>query len=96
MNCDGGPAAGVGKWIHLVATFDGKQARVFQDGKQVASKECDSNRAPSLEPLCVGQYGASLTEPYQVHGQITGVKLYRRVIGDEEAAAMARMAAPGQ
>jgi hypothetical protein len=93
VSCDGGLPAPMGKWIHLVATFDGKLARLFQDGVEIASKECDPDRAPSTEPLRVGQY-SGVSDPYQVHGQIAGVKIYRRALSAEEAAANFRNTTP--
>jgi len=82
-NCDGGRPA-VGKWIHLVCTYDGRRARVFQDGKQVAEAPCKADRTPWTGDLIVGQYstpGAS----FQVEGQIRGLRIYRRAVSASEA-----------
>ncbi|MBM4044572.1 MAG: LamG domain-containing protein, partial [Planctomycetes bacterium] len=79
VDCDGGKPA-VGKWIHLVCTFDGQQARVFQDGVQVALKDCKPDRAPWPGPLFVGQYGPAPSDPYQVKGRLAAVRIYQRAL----------------
>ena len=86
VDCDGGKPA-VGRWLHVVCTFDGRTARVFQDGVQVASKACRPNRSPWPGPLFVGQYGAGPTAGFQVNGRIRGLRIYQRAVPGEEAAA---------
>jgi hypothetical protein len=86
IDCDGGTAV-ADKWTHLVATFDGDRAQLFQDGKLVASVSGEANRMPWSRPFIIGQYGASPGPEYQVHGQIAGVKIYHRALKAEEAAA---------
>jgi len=84
ISCDGGRPA-TGRWIHLVGTFNGRQASLYQDGKQVASVECHPNRAAFGGPLVIGQYSAQ-AEQYQVTGRMKGVKIYRRALKPEEIA----------
>ena len=36
IDCDGGTAPKIGDWVHIVATFDGSRARLYQDGELVA------------------------------------------------------------
>ena len=88
-NCDGGRPA-VGKWIHLVCTVDGRHARVFQDGKQVAVAPCKPDRTPYPGPLHVGQYAPGPAATFQVDGRLRGLRLYRRAIPAAEAAALSR------
>ena len=87
MNCDGGRVA-FGRWVHLVCTFDGRRARLFEDGKLVAQT---ASAAPNLTPypgrLHVGQYSAGPNASFQVTGRVAGVKLYRRAVPSAEAAA---------
>lgn len=73
-SCDGGQPA-LNRWIHLRATFDGRRARLFQDGVEVASVPCAPNRARWDGPLFVGQYSAPGPN-FQVKGRITDVKIY--------------------
>ena len=74
-SCDGGQPA-LNRWIHLRATFDGRRARLFQNGLEVASVLCAPNRAPWDGPLFVGQYSATPGANFQVKGRITDVKIY--------------------
>jgi hypothetical protein len=93
VDCDGGKPA-VGRWIHLLVTFDGQQSRVFQDGVQVASRECKPDRAPWPGPLFVVQYGPAPSEPYQVKGRLAGVRIYQRALTAEEALAAFKAGRP--
>ena len=95
VDCDGGTVA-TGKWLHLVGTFDGKQATLFENGKQVASVACDPNRAPWAGPLLVGQYSGGVAEHYQVLGRLAAVRLHRRALKVEEVAAMYAAGGPTQ
>jgi hypothetical protein len=84
IDCDGGRPA-VGKWIHVVGTYDGRVLRLFQDGAKVA--EVAGRVNPVIWPgeLHVGQYSAGPIPAYQVTGRITGVKLYHRPLDATEA-----------
>ncbi len=84
VSCDGGSPA-TGRWIHLAATFNGRRACLYQDGKQVAAVDCSPNRAAYPGPLTVGQYSVPAMS-YQVTGQIADVKVYRRALRAEEIA----------
>ncbi len=84
-DCDGGtvPAR---RWVHLVGTYNGEKARLFQNGKQVAAVTCHPNGTPWKGPLFVGQYGAGPGPQYQVNGKIAGVRIYRRALSGREVA----------
>ena len=88
VDCDGGRAV-AGRWIHLACVFDGQNARLYQDGKEVGSVACAPNRAAWGGDVFVGQYGAGPGGGYQVKGRIGDVKIYRRALGAEEIAAKA-------
>jgi hypothetical protein len=87
VSCDGGSPV-VGRWVHMVGTFNGRQATLYQDGRAVASVACRPNRAPWPGPLVIGQYSGQAPS-YQVTGRIAGVKIYRRALKPEEIAATA-------
>ena len=89
IDCDGGAPA-LGRWIHLVGTFDGKTARLFQDGALVAEKTGTANTNVFAGELHVGQYSGSPSAEYQVTGRIAGVKIYHRPLDATEAAAAAK------
>ena len=85
VSCDGGTSA-VGRWVHLVATFKAGRATLYQDGKQVASIECNPNRALYRGPLLVGQF-CSPSAGCQLTGRIKDLKIYRRALRAEEVGA---------
>ena len=85
VSCDGGRPV-VGRWVHLVGSFDGKKACLYQDGKLVAATDCYPSRAEWTGPLVVGQYSSQAPQ-YQVQGAITGLKVYRRALRAAEVAA---------
>jgi hypothetical protein len=82
LNCDGGRPV-IGQWMHLVGTFDGRQACLYQDGKRVATVAGVPVRTPWTGPLVLGQY-SSQQSSFQVHGGLTGVRLYDRAMRAEE------------
>ncbi|MHC4116845.1 MAG: HzsA-related protein [Planctomycetota bacterium] len=82
-DCDGGNVPQK-QWIHLTGTYDGETARLFQDGRKVASVPCHVNAAPWKGPLFIGQYSAGQGPQYQVRGKIAGVKIYRRALTADE------------
>jgi len=93
IDCDGGKVV-MGQWVHVVGTFDGRTARLFQDGRQVAEKAGQANTAPRNDALHVGQYSAQPAADFQVHGRLTGVKIYHRPLTAPEAAAAAKTKPP--
>ena len=84
VSCDGGRGA-LGKWTHLVCTYNGQTAEVFQDGKRVARTACIPRGGEYGGPLVVGQYSTS-DATFQVMGRIAGVKIYRRAVSAAQAA----------
>ncbi|UCC44953.1 MAG: LamG domain-containing protein, partial [Candidatus Zixiibacteriota bacterium] len=86
IDCDGGTVP-VKQWVHLVGTYDGAKAKLYQNGKEVAAVRCRPNQTPWQQPLFVGQYGAGPGPQYQVHGRIAGLKIYRCALTAREVAA---------
>jgi len=89
INCDGGKFVPE-RWIHIAATYDGETARLYQAGYLVAKTPGHTNGQPSNNPLHIGQYSAGPNDRYQVKGYVSGVKIYNRVLSEEEARAAAR------
>ena len=85
-DCDGGKPA-PGRWTHLVGTFDGATARLFQDGRLVAEKPCAPIRTPWRGLLVVGQYSGGPAAPYQVFGLLRGLRIYNRALTPADARA---------
>jgi hypothetical protein len=94
FDCDGGkPVAG--QWMHIVCTYDGRVARVFQDAAQVAEKAGTAVALPWSGDLLVGHYSGIPKDPaFQVTGRIAGLKIYHRAFTAAEAAAAARVKPP--
>jgi hypothetical protein len=94
FDCDGGkPVAG--QWMHVVCTYDGRVARVFQDGVQVAEKTGTAVPLLWSGDLLVGHYSGSPKDAaFQVTGKIAGLKLYHRAFTAAEAAAAAKAKLP--
>jgi len=84
ISCDGGHPV-VGRWVHLVGTFDGRRACLYQDAKLIAQVDCYPNRALWSGPLVVGQYSGQ-SASYQVQGGISGLKIYHRALRAAEVA----------
>jgi hypothetical protein len=89
IDCDGGKPE-PGRWIHVVGTFDGQTARLYQDGRLVAEKAGAAILTVWQGPLHVGQYSGAPGPEFQVSGQIRGLKVYSRVLKPPEAAAAAQ------
>ena len=73
--------------IATLGTFNGTEAALFQDGKQVAKARCPGDADQYTGPLLLGQYTTGGDANYQVHGKITGVKIYHRALKPAEITA---------
>ena len=93
IDCDGGKPA-PGRWTHLVGTFDGRTARLFQDGRLVAEKGGHAIQTPWKGPLHVGQYSGGPGPQYQVTGWIAGLRFYSRALPAEDAKAASETTRP--
>ncbi len=88
VDCDGGTPA-VGQWLHMVGTFDGTTARLYQNGKLLAEKSGSFVTASWRGELHVGQYSGGPSPDFQVNGQIRGLEIHHRALTGEEIAATA-------
>jgi hypothetical protein len=88
LDCDGGRSE-PGRWTHLAAIFDGGALRLFQDGRRVAERSGEINRALWSGDLYVGQYSGMPGPDFQVFGCVAGVKIYHRPLAPAEIAAAA-------
>jgi len=86
IDCDGGQPA-MGEWLHIVGTFDGRTARLYQNGQLVAEKTGTAAPAQFGGPLHVGQYSGGPAGSYQVIGRMRGLKVYERVLTADDAKA---------
>ena len=85
IDCDGGAPA-LGEWTEITGTYDGKTARLFQDGKLVADVAGSANRAPWNGALHVGQYSGGPGPAYQVIGQISNLEIYGCALSAQDIA----------
>jgi hypothetical protein len=90
LNCDGGEPLQK-QWVHLVATYDGRVARLYQNGAEVASLRGSVNDKPWTGPLHVGQYGAEPGPKFQLTGRITGLKIHRRALPLQDVLAASQL-----
>ena len=83
IDCDGGRPE-IGKWMHLVGTYDGYATRLYQDGKPLAERSGSFMTTPWTGDLHVGQYSGGPNPSFQVNGQIRGIKIHHRALAPEE------------
>ena len=73
----------MGKWYHVVATYDDKMMRIFVNGEEQASLPRDGAINPSHTNLCIGSYGPGFDRA-AFHGVLDEVRLYDRALTPEE------------
>jgi hypothetical protein len=83
IDCDGGRPV-QGQWTHIVASWDGHTARLYEDGQLVAERSAAINTAPWPGDLHVGQYSGGPAAQYQTLGQLKGIRIYHRSIEASE------------
>ena len=79
-----------GHWHQLAGTYDGRVARLFVDGKLLASGEKAGVLSPGHFPLNVGRNPERID--IRTPALFKGAWLYSRALGDAEVAAAARPA----
>jgi hypothetical protein len=89
LDCDGGKTT-TNQWVHLAATFDGKTARLYENGVQVSEVKGDVRTGVWPGELHIGQYSASPGPDFQVTGRMTEVKIYHRPLTPAEIAEAAK------
>ena len=81
----------LGKWVHLVATFDGVIMRIFMDGRECGSLSRPGPYHASNGRLVLGNY--DLGHGAFFSGLIDDVRIYRRVLSAEEVRDNAQLTA---
>ncbi len=89
IDCDGGTTP-LGTWIHLLGTFDGRTARLWQNGEQVAEATGAAGRELFRGDFLVGQYSAAPGPSFQMLGEIAGLRIFNRVVDPKETASAGR------
>ncbi len=72
------------RWHHIVATWDGKQKRVFIDGKLVANFPFSGSVRPGQTPLRIGAYGSEGLASNFLNGDIAMCALYDEAIDEKQ------------
>ena len=93
VDCDGGQPT-VGKWTHLAGIFDGRETRLYENGKLVARRGGSFQTIRWPGDLHVGQYSAGPGPQYQVIGQIQQLEIHHRPLVDVEVSAAVEQGPP--
>jgi hypothetical protein len=78
-------------WIHLAGTYDGRVARLYVNGKEVANLPASGPFAAETNPLVLSGNGndAAYAVSEFVQGMLDDVMLYRRALSADEIARIA-------
>jgi hypothetical protein len=75
-----------GEWAHYLGTYDGREARVYRNGRLEGRRPIALKRASFRERLAVGAGPDS--DERSVVGSLTDVRVWGRALGAEEARAL--------
>ncbi len=81
------PAPAPGVWTHYLGAYDGNVIRLYVNGKPAASQPAAGRIAKSKAPLLIG---AAAPGVRVLDGMMADVRVWRRALSAEEAAAVAR------
>jgi len=82
----------MGRWVHLVGTFDGKTMRIYVDGQEQGAMERPGQVKPNAFHLCLGNY--ELKHAAHFVGLLDEVKMYDRALTAEEVRDHSRKQSP--
>jgi hypothetical protein len=81
-----GPVAPNGVWVHLAATYDGSEVRLYVDGLVVAQDSHSGTFSADDTPIVIGaatnDFGSTYIEGFW--GKIDDVRVYSRALGQQE------------
>jgi hypothetical protein len=78
-----------GRWIHLAGSFDGSQARLYVEGREVAAVTFSGTIGSSMVPLTLGARQATTMVDEALLGRLDDVRLVARALTSAEIAALA-------
>ncbi|MBI5831591.1 MAG: LamG domain-containing protein [Armatimonadetes bacterium] len=84
-----GSALSVDAWHHLAATYDGRDLRLYVDGKPRGALSVNKPRPVANVPLMLGMRGDRSGDGYHFAGALDEVRVWRRALSAEEVAAHA-------
>jgi hypothetical protein len=79
----------LGQWIHVAVTWDGKTARLYQEGKPVGSVAYGGPLPASDNPVILGNNANSTGIDQPLGGRLDEVRFYARALSASEIAALA-------
>jgi len=92
-NATTGPAAKLGEWTHVTATFGNEQRKLYINGRLVG--EGTAPLSPNTQrPLRIGGGATEGAGNYFFPGKMDEVRLYNRVLTAEEVAGLAGQTTP--
>ena len=71
-------------WVHVVATYDGFELKIFMDGKMVSSKKYEGRIDDHSAPFTLGTQSQRSFGHTNFHGAIDDVYVYDRALTDDE------------
>ncbi|MFK7961013.1 MAG: LamG-like jellyroll fold domain-containing protein, partial [Phycisphaerales bacterium] len=75
---DGQPPLEPGRWHHLAGVYDGREVRLYLDGRQIASAAGEGSRTPNNLPIIIGgDVDGAGTATSFFDGRIDGVRIRR-------------------
>ena len=82
------PAEDEGNWVHLTATFDGRQWRLYRNGEEVAARTDATGAVKVAGNWAIGSSGLEATRCFK--GAIDEVRIYSRALTEQEIRALAK------
>jgi hypothetical protein len=80
-----------GVWIHIVATFTGKEAAIYVNGVKEASNASDKEFFPKKQPRAQVRIGSNFTSYFWwYYGLVDDVRIYKKVLTPEQIQALAQ------
>lgn len=87
------PPGWYGQWHRLTGVYDGKELRLYVDGKRAGARAFSGPVASNRFPLCLGRDPENTTR--FSNAMIRSARVYARPLSEEEAAAPANRKADG-
>ena len=84
----GGPAAQLGEWTHIVATFANEQKALYINGRLVGEGTAPLS-LNTQRPLRIGGGATEGAGNYFFRGMLDEVRIYNRALSAEEVAGLA-------
>ncbi|MCL5281239.1 MAG: PA14 domain-containing protein [Planctomycetes bacterium] len=73
-----------GEWSHLAGTYDGKEVRIYLNGKMVASQAATGKMGTSNGPLFIGTKHSTAPAGDEYNGLMDDVRIYNRGLSAAE------------